>query len=651
MRLKSFLLIGFCLVGAALVVGLIVLSQMDVGIYTDLIVKQVEQATGRKLTIGGKLTLSVFPTPALTVHDVSFANAEWGTKPTMATFGELRARIDVLPFIFGGKIHIAQFVLTDADMLLETDGKGRGNWEFAALPMKPDGAPHPSPAQLPSPVQPSSSADTALPPLTFDGVEMHNVSLTYRDGITRKSTSATVSSLAASGSLSGPLQIAAEIEGAGAALTLEGSVKEPLTRRGIALALTLSGKTQTAEGEKSYHLSTTLLGDADKVVVMKPLQGNFGTSAFTGDASIDRSGARPRVVAALHAPLIDVTEFSPAPPLAPNPATKGSPESAPTPSVNSADDGRVFSKDPLPLDGLHGVDADVTLDIGLLKTEQLAFHAVSGHISLDNGELKVKPLGGNLDDSPITIGIDLSVRQRPATLAFDFNGQKLDIGKILKQFSGQDLLDAKGDLTVAAHGVGDSARAIVATLDGASSLVVSRGIIKNRYADLIGADVFREAFAWTGGKHDTPLNCLVARFDIQKGLATSRGMLMDTSDMTMLGEGTINLRSELLDLELTPRPKDLSLLNLATPIDIVGSLKHPMARPNKLAMAKRVAGGVASSMNPLYAIGSLVLSNSGDSDKNPCVAALEGKTPDKANDGGVSGAVKGLGDMFDSLMK
>lgn len=687
MRLKSILLLGVGLVAVTLVGGLVVLGQMDFGKYKSMITEQAEQATGRKLTIGGQLTLSVFPTPALTVHDVSFANADWGSTPNMATFGELRARISILPFIFGGTVHIAQFDLSDAQVLLETDDKGRGNWVFAAKPVLsqavqksgqksgPKSGPEPSPKSAPAastpaastPSAPPASADgSAMPALTFDSVKMHNILVTYRDGATHKSTSVMVSSLTASGSLAGPLRIAAELNAEGAELTVDGTVQNPIAQRGIAITLTLEGKTEVASGGKSYHLSTTLVGDIDKGIVLKPLQGNFGASAFTGDASIDLSGVRPRIGATLHVPQLDLTDLSASPTSAetPNgqtskeqaspsqsPASNGSSPSTKAPSPKGGDDGHVFSNDPLPLDSLHSVDADVAVDIGLLKTEQLLFHGMSGRLSLDNGELKIKPLTADLNGSPITIGVALSVRNRPATLDFDLNGQKLDMGKIVEQFSGKDLLDAKGDLIIAVHGAGDSVRALMATLDGKSSLVVSKGLIKNRYADLIGADVFREVVAWTGGKHDTPLNCLVTRFDIQRGLATSRGMLMDTGDMSMVGEGTINLGTERIELELTPRPKNVSVLNLATPIDIGGSLKHPSVQLNRVALAKRVAGGVATSINPLFAIGSLVLDNSGDSDQNPCVAALEGKTSAKAKEGGVSGAVKGLGDMFDSLTK
>jgi len=295
----------------------------------------------------------------------------------------------------------------------------------------------------------------------------------------------------------------------------------------------------------------------------------------------------------------------------------------------------------------------LTLNIASLKSEKLTLQNLSAHVTLEDRDLRAKPFAVDLADSHIAGAFELSARQAPATLTLDLDGKQLDVGKLLAQMSGNDLLEAKGDLAIAVHGAGDSIRAIMAALGGKTSLVVGHGVIKSRYADLIGADLFREAFAWTQGKKDTRLNCLVTRFDIQKGIATSRGMLMDTGDVSMLGQGTINLDQERLDIELTPHPKEVSLVNLAVPIDIGGSFTHPTLRPNRTAVAKEVAIGVATAVNPLTIIGALVLDNSSGSDKNPCVAALEGgKSPAaKKDEGGIGGAVKNLGRKIDSIFK
>ena len=666
MRLKSILLTGLAVAIVVIIAAVVVLGSMDFGKYKGLIIARVEQATGRKLTIAGDLKISIFPMPALIATDVSLANADWGSRPEMAKLGELSAVVEVLPLIFGGNIHIARLTLKDVDLLLETDSKGRGNWEFGVL--------GPAMPNKPAEAAPESARAFELP--SFERILLQNIRVTYHDGQTHRTTTAMLSELSTLGSFDGPMQVKAaavvdgvpiqttsiigalstlttgarpypvqaEIEIPGATVTLKGSASAPLAGHGLSFNLTVDGKDLTAVDTlagaplpaKPFHLAATISGDADKTILLKTLQGNIGASTFTGEANVAPSGPRPKLVATLNAPLVDLSEF---------PKAK--------PDTKSPDDDHVFSSAPLPLEALRAADADLTLSVAALKTEDGALQSLSAHVTLEDRDLRVEPFGVDLDGSHITGGIALSARQAPPTLTFNLGGKQIAVGKLLTQMSGEDLLQAKGDLAVAVHGAGDSLHAIMASLDGKSSMVVGRGVIKSRYADLIGADVFREAFAWAQGKNDTTLNCLVTRFDIQNGVATSRGMLMDTSDVSMLGEGTVNLGSERLSIELIPRPKETSLLNLATPIDIGGTFKHPTAQPNKLAAAKEVAIGVASVVNPLIIVGSLVLDNSGSSDRNPCVAALEGGkgAAAKKSEGGLGGAVKDLGRTIDDIFK
>src|SRR3546814_10877570 len=60
----------------------------------------------------------------------------------------------------------------------------------------------------------------------------------------------------------------------------------------------------------------------------------------------------------------------------------------------------------------------------------------------------------------------------------------------------------------------------------------------------------------------------------------SRALAFDTTDTIIVGEGTVNLRDETLDLLLMPRPKDRSLLTQRSPLVVGGPLKDPSFRPD-----------------------------------------------------------------------
>jgi hypothetical protein len=673
MRLRTIVLLGLAVVAVTVTTGGIALSRIDLNAYfKSAIIDKVAQATGRELAFGGKLTVTFLPMPALTVLDVAFPNPVWIASPPMVKVGELSAQVALLPLVFGGNLRINRLVLKDVDLLLATDADGRGNWQFGA-------------AEKSSAAPPTAAVENngtiALP--TIDEIMLQNVAIRFDDGQSHKTTAVSFKKFSASGSPDGPMKVTAsaifqglpiEIDAtvdplsslmsqakpyridasvtlAGGTAKLTGSMTEPFAGRGLDLMVGLDGQNLGALSalldfpapDKPYHLAATLTGDADRVITAKALQATIGANALSGEARLTLNAARPKLSATLSATMIDLSDL----PLAAAPA-----------EARSGDGDRVFDRRPLPISALRMADADITLTAEVVKNASIALRKLSAHIILDDRNLHIEPFAFDLDTGHIAGSADLSTRQTPAVLTIGVEARHLDLGKLLAQFSGTDLFEGSGDFAVAVHGKGDSPQAIMATLDGTSNLTVGRGIIKNRYADLVGADVFREAFAWTQGKQDSKLTCMVSRFDIRSGLATSRDLLIDTNDVTIVGQGTVNLGTERLDLEMTPRPKDASLINLATPIDIGGTFKQPTIRPNNLAMAKDVAKGVATWINPLFALVPMIL-DSGD-DKNPCVVALEarkdGQSPKdsagrKADDGTVGGMLKSLGRSVGNIFK
>lgn len=70
---------------------------------------------------------------------------------------------------------------------------------------------------------------------------------------------------------------------------------------------------------------------------------------------------------------------------------------------------------------------------------------------------------------------------------------------------------------------------------------------------------------------------------------TSQQLAFDTTDTLILGEGTVDLKQEKLDLLLRPRPKDISILALRSPLRIGGTFKDPSFRPDFKALGLRGA--------------------------------------------------------------
>ncbi|KDC49806.1 AsmA family protein [Pseudoalteromonas fuliginea] len=136
--------------------------------------QQVEQTTGRTLTIKGDKTLSVFPALKLELNDVHFANMGSGSRADMASMKQLAVHIPWFS-LFGGEFKLDKFVINEPNILLETDKNGKANWQlFDAVAEQPK--------------EQSQSGEAIKLPDNFD-IELGEVAIyggtfTYLDGQT-----------------------------------------------------------------------------------------------------------------------------------------------------------------------------------------------------------------------------------------------------------------------------------------------------------------------------------------------------------------------------------------------------------------------------------------------------------------------------------
>jgi hypothetical protein len=118
----------------------------------------------------------------------------------------------------------------------------------------------------------------------------------------------------------------------------------------------------------------------------------------------------------------------------------------------------------------------------------------------------------------------------------------------------------------------------------------------------------------------------VAHIEFKEGLAEIEDLLLDTQRMTVAASGVINLETEALNLVIAPRPKRPSLVSLANPVRIEGTLGEPEVSVTRIPRGSRLATGTGASLlaglvNPVFLI--FALSDTGTGQANPCDAAVE----------------------------
>jgi len=192
------ILIGLGVVVLLLVAAVLVGPRfVDWNTYKPRVIEAVRNATGRELAIDGDISVSLLPTPTLSVAGVRLANLQGASTPDMARLKSLDISVALMPLI-SGNVQVTKVTLVDPVVVLERLADGRVNWIFA-----PTAA---GPATGAVPTQPSTGSPGpggSLPSISVDNFGIVNGTVVYRSGSTEEKIEALNASVAAR-SLTGP---------------------------------------------------------------------------------------------------------------------------------------------------------------------------------------------------------------------------------------------------------------------------------------------------------------------------------------------------------------------------------------------------------------------------------------------------------------
>ncbi len=239
--------------------GLALISSLDLDDYRDYIVAAAEEYTGRTVSVGKDLHIELLPQPRIVLTDLRLQNASWGSTPEMITAKRLEAQLALWPLITG-EVVIQRIGIFDANLRLERNRKGKGNWELSGKKPADEG-----------------ESSTRLP--NIEELSISGLTLSWQDH---------------SSDVSHQLQLAsAELH------------RQPSTE---ALKLKLQGE----YNGKPLRLSARIVlpgEDADKTAV-EGIQATFGTSDLSGNLTLQfSSGDSPRLTANLQSDHLYLEDF------------------------------------------------------------------------------------------------------------------------------------------------------------------------------------------------------------------------------------------------------------------------------------------------------------------------------------------------------
>ncbi|WP_372015573.1 AsmA family protein [Pseudoxanthomonas sp. 10H] len=579
--------------------------------------RAVSAATGREFRIDGDLDVDLGRTITVSADRLRLANAPWSKQERMGTAE--RVEIDLAPWpLLALRLRMKEIRAREVDLWLETAPGGTGgNWVF----------------------DDDKEATSGEPRWRIDRLWLEDSRLRFSDAAEKTDIDITLDSVRPGTGKrpdgSAPVAVKGKGHWRGAAFALEGQAASPLAladtdtpyrvdldARAGATRASASGTLTNPFRFQTFDLQMRLAGqDLEDLYPLLGLalppsppyrldgrlrrngdlwrydgfKGVVGDSDLAGDVQVDVSGSRPVFNAKLLSRRLDFDDlagFLGAPPSTGGGETANAEQKKQ--SAELAASARLLPDTPYNLTKLNAMDADVRWRAQKIHAPKLPMiEDMDAHLLLDAGVLRLEPLNFGVAGGDVRSTIRMDARQAPIDTRARIAVRGVELPKLFAQAElAQGAVGRIGG-DISLHGRGNSIAAILGSADGDVGLGMGRGRISNLVMELAGLDIAESLKFLLTDDRQVPIRCAFADFGVQDGLMTSRALAFDSTDTIIVGEGTINLEDERLDLLLRPRPKDRSILSLRSPLRVGGTFKDPSFRPDLAALGLRGAIALA----------------------------------------------------------
>ncbi|TCO73922.1 AsmA family protein [Rhodovulum euryhalinum] len=586
------------LVLAGLMVGGVFLLPADK--VAALVQDQVRAATGRELTMSGRLTPSLWPEIGVATGPVTLSNADWSDAGPMLSAEGLSIGIDIKALI-GGDIAIREIVAQSPRIVLERAADGQANWVFAGEAPAPGGAA-------------AAGKDRSARAVTLDLGRISDGTVSYIDHATGTRTElagldATVAlpahdgpaDLSLSATLNGQRLTAAArvarfadalgggvsgvtVEAAlgGARLLFDGRAGlSPLAADG-ALDADLSDLAGffAALGQPAPDLPEVIgrrLGVAGKVTYAPEGSVHLREATIRQDENVLRGAAdltfgdRPRLAGQFTAGALDLSAL-----------TAGGGDGASRSVGDSAGAGG-WSTAPIDVSALGALDAEIALAAESIDLGTVSLGPTRAVATLTDRRLvvdlhDVQGYGGRLTGNFVVNG------RGGLSVGGDLAASGVAMQALLSALADYDRLIATGDLRLKFLGSGRSMAAIMQNLSGSGSVSFGKGELRG--LDLVGMlRTLDTSFMGEGAK--TIFDAITASFVIEGGVLRNDDLALRAPLLTATGAGTVGVGTRTLDYRVVPAalPGGDGKGGVRVPLTITGPWAAPRFRLDLEALA------------------------------------------------------------------
>jgi uncharacterized protein involved in outer membrane biogenesis len=566
--------------GGTLVVVIAVIAALgaalDSGLLRGPFIRMIASRTARRIEVGGVLEMHVFSFhPRLMAERVTIGNPPWTPAGSTAKIGKLSLSIEMPGF--GHSFQIEKLEMDGAALQLARDSSGHANWQWTD-PARGNGPGLPIIRSLSMP-DAHVELDDARRHLTFEGtVSAHD----------EKGTAAAPLRIEGTGQLNGravifkidgdPLAAADHAKpyhfnytesSSGSRLSGDGVLPRPFDFNEIDATFHAAGADLkdlyfltgvTLVNTGSYHLSGSLVRRGDHTK-FDHLVLNSGQSDAHGTVSVDTSSGRPKFDADLNSQTLHLADIGAR-------AAGRDPEASTEPPM-------LLSKAQLTPSAVRRSDGVAHFHAQQVVIGHIPLQELSAQVTVNHGVFVLAALSAEILTGKLAVHgrLDATTDDPAADIDLEISG--LQVGKLFHEAAAGPPMEGLLQVRIAIKGHGNSLHQVAANADGAATAVLSQGSIRASLAELAGSELRGLGLLLDKSAQETAVHCGVAGFAAHKGVLAAQILVVDTDPALIIGDGTIHMDSEGLDLSLRGHSKSQRVIPSTTSVLVRGTLAHP----------------------------------------------------------------------------
>ncbi|MGB8435252.1 MAG: AsmA family protein, partial [Burkholderiales bacterium] len=319
-----------------------------------------------------------------------------------------------------------------------------------------------------------------------------------------------------------------------------------------------------------YKVSTTVDADSDQIKA-QDLAMRLGKSEFRGSLAADTRMTRPRFAAKVRGVPVHLEDIG---------AQAWSPGNIEKRSVKESRSGEPIDQAKLDRDArvltniLRAFDFDLDLTLDEVSSAGAVVGRAELKAALANGRLAIDPATVWFGQGKFSAEIAIDARGKSPQYAVKFEGTGFEYGPLMRAMDPKSPHSGTLDLSMDIKTFG-APESFAQNASGEFDVLILPKDQEAGALSALGSGVLPLILRTLDPRSQSQLNCIVGSFDIDKGVATSRIVLLDTTLARVAGDLVVDYRTRGLRGTFAPRSKQPRLFPVAPGIIVGGTLDAP----------------------------------------------------------------------------